>query len=145
MNLYENLLLRSGEQNAGRSHNIKTDNDSFERIEEFKYLRTTLKNKNSVQKEINIRLKLGDACYHSVQNVLSSNLLSKNLEIKICRTIMLPVVLCRCETWSLTVNEERMLRVFENRMLRRIFRPKRDGGRGERRKLHNEELNDLYN
>ena len=60
------------------------------------------------------------------------------------RTIILPVVLNGCETWSLTLREERGLRVFENRVLRRIFGPKRDGVTGEWRKLHNEELNDLY-
>jgi len=71
-------------------------------------------------------------------------LLSKNLKIKIYRTIILPVVLYGCETWLLTLREERRLRVFENKVLRRIFGPKRDGVTGEWRKLHNEELNDLY-
>ena len=75
---------------------------------------------------------------------MSSRLLSKNLQIKIYRTIILPVVLYGCETWSLTLREERRLRVFENRVLRRVFGPKRDGVTGEWRKLHNEELNDLY-
>jgi len=70
-------------------------------------------------------------------------LLSKNLKIKIYRTIILPVVLYGCETWSLTLSEERRLGVFENRVLRRIFGPKRDKVTGEWRKLHNEELNDL--
>jgi len=60
------------------------------------------------------------------------------------RTIILPVVLYGCETWLLTLKEERRLRVFENRVLRRIFGPKRDEVTGEWRKLHNEELNDLY-
>jgi len=71
-------------------------------------------------------------------------LLSKNLKIKIYRTIILPVVLYGCETWSLTLREERRLRVFENRVFRRIFGPKRDEVTEEWRKLHNEELNDLY-
>ena len=66
-----------------------------------------------------------DSCYHSVQNILSSNFLSKNIKIKIYRTIILPVVLYGFETLSLTLREERRLRVFENRVLRRIFRPKR--------------------
>ena len=99
--------------------------------------------KTDFQKEIKSRLKLGNACYHSVQNLLSSSLLSKNLKIKIYRTIILPVVLYGCETWSLTLREEHRLRVFENRVLRRIFGPKRDGVRGQWRKLHNEEQNDL--
>jgi len=79
-----------------------------------------------------------------VQNLLSSSLLTKNLKIKIYKTIILPVVLYGCETWSLTLREERRLRVFENRVLRRIFGPKRDEVTGERRKLYNEELNDLH-
>jgi hypothetical protein len=79
-----------------------------------------------------------------VQNLLSSRWLSKNLKIRIYRTIILPVVLYGCETWSLTLKEERRLRVFENRVLRRIFGPKRDEITGEWRKLHNEELNGLY-
>jgi len=79
-----------------------------------------------------------------VQNLLSSRLLSKNLEIKIYRTITLPVVLYGCETWSLTLQEERKLGVFENMVLRRIFGHRRDEVTGEWRRLHNEELNDLY-
>ena len=99
-------------QNAGRIHNIKIDNSSFERVVEWKYLGTTLTNQNSIQKDLKSRLKSGNACYHSVQNLLSSSLPSKNLKIKIHRTIILPVVLCGCETWSLTLREERRLRVF---------------------------------
>jgi hypothetical protein len=75
---------------------------------------------------------------------LSSRFLSKNLKIEIYRTIILPVVLYVCETWSLTLREERKLRVFENRVLRKVFKPKKDEVTGEWRKLHNEELNDLY-
>ena len=87
---------------------------------------------------------LANACYHSVQNLSSSSLLPKNLKIKIYRTTILPVVLYGCETWSLTLREERGIRVFENRVPRRIFGTKRDEVTGEWRKLHNEELNDLY-
>jgi hypothetical protein len=76
--------------------------------------------------------------------ILSSHLLSKNVKIRIYKTIILPVVLYGCETWLLTVREEHKLRVFENRVLRRIFRPKRDGVTGGWRKLHNEELHNLY-
>jgi len=79
-----------------------------------------------------------------VQNILSSSLLSKNLKFKIYRTIILPVVLYECETWPLTLREESRLRVFENRVLRRIFGSKREEETGEWGKLHNEELNDLY-
>jgi len=79
-----------------------------------------------------------------VQDLLSSSLLSKNLKIKIYRIIILSVVLYGCKTWSLTLRKERRLRVFENRVLRSIFGPKRDEVTGEWRKLHNEELNNLY-
>ena len=71
------------------------------------------------------------ACYYSVQYLFSSSFLSKKLKVKIYRTIILPVVLCGCETWSLTLREERRLRVFENRVLRRVFGPKRDEVTGE--------------
>ena len=78
-----------------------------------------------ILEEIKSRLRSGNACYHSVQNRLSSRLLSKNLKIKIYITIILPV-LYGCETWSLTLREESKLRVFENMVLRRIFGPRRD-------------------
>jgi hypothetical protein len=116
----------SRDQNAGRNHSIKIDNSSFERVEEFKYLGSTLTNQNSIQEEVKSRLKSGNACYYSVQNPLSSRLLSKNLKIRIYRNIILPVVLYGSETWSLTLKEERRLRMFGNRVLRRIFEPKMD-------------------
>jgi len=105
---------------------MKSDNISIERVEEFKYLGTTLTNQNSIQEEIKSRLKSGNASYYSVQNVLSSSLLSRDLKIKIYRTVILPFVLYGCDTWSLTLREEHRLRVFENRVLRRVFGPKRD-------------------
>jgi hypothetical protein len=77
-------------------------------------------------KELTADWSCGNACYHSVQNIWSSNFLSKNLKIKIYRTIILPVVLYGCETWSHTSREEHRPRVFENRVLREIFGPKRD-------------------
>jgi len=127
-------MVTSRDQNAGRSHNMKIDNRSFERVEEFKYLGT---NQFSVQGEI----KSGTACYHSAQNLLSSSSLSKNLKIKIYNSACF---LYGCETWSLTLREERRLRVFENRVLRIIFGSKREEIIREWMKLHNEELNDLY-
>jgi hypothetical protein len=81
---------------------------------------------NCIHEEIRSRLNLGNACYHAVQNLLSFSLLSRNVKIKIYKTIILPVVLYGCETWSLTLREEHKLRVFENRVLRRIFGPMRD-------------------
>ena len=89
----------SREQTGGLSHTVKVDNSSTERVEEFKYLGTTLTNQNSIQEEIKSRLKLENACYHSVQNLLSSSLPSRNVKIKIYRTIILPVALYGCETW----------------------------------------------
>jgi hypothetical protein len=85
-----------------------------------------------------------NACYHSVQNFLSSRLLSKNIKIRIYTIIILPVVLYGCETWSLTLRKEHRLRVFKNRVLRRIFDSKTNEVTGEWRKLHNEELHNLY-
>jgi hypothetical protein len=110
---------------------IKIDNSSFERVEEFKYLGTILTDQNSIQEEINSRLMSGNVCYHSVQNLLSSSLLSKNLKIKIYRTIILYAVLFGCETWLLALWEVQRVRVFENRALRGIFGPKGDKVTGE--------------
>ena len=76
-------MVMSRDQNAGRSYSMKIDNSSIERVEEFKYLGTMLTNKNSIQEEIKSRLKFGNACYYSVQNLLSSSLLSKKLKINI--------------------------------------------------------------
>ena len=74
-------MVVSRDQNAGRSRSIKTGNSSSERVEDFKNLGTTLTNQNSIQEEIKIRLKTGNACYHSVKNLFSSSLLSKNTKI----------------------------------------------------------------
>jgi hypothetical protein len=90
------------------------------------------------------RLNSGNANYHLVQNLLSSHLLSENIKIIIQMTVILPVVLYGCKTRSLTLREEHIPRVFENRVLRRIFWLKRDKVTGGGRKLHNEELRDLY-
>ena len=113
------------QRDAGQSHSIQSDNSSFERVEEFKYLGTTLTNQISFQEEIKSRLKSGNTCCHSVQNLLSSSLVSKNLKIKVYRTIILPVVLYGYETWLLTLREELRLRVCESGVLRRTFGAKR--------------------
>jgi hypothetical protein len=102
----------------------------------------TLTNQNDIHYEIKSKLNSGDACYYSVQHLLSSYLISKNLKVKIYKTVILPVVLYGCGTWSLTLEEEHKLRVFENRVLRRIFGPKWEED-GSWRKLHNDELHDL--
>ena len=74
-------MVMSRDQNAGRNHSVRINNNTFERVEKFKYLGKTLTNQNSIPEEIKSRLRLGIACYHSVQNLLSSRLLSKNLKI----------------------------------------------------------------
>ena len=107
----------SQDQNAERCHVIKSDNSSF-----VKGGRVHIFGNNLIESEfylgrIKSRLKLGNACCHLVQNLMSSSVLSKNIKIKIYRTIILPVVLYGCETWWLTLR----LRMFENRVLRRIF------------------------
>jgi hypothetical protein len=91
-----------------------------------------------------IQTASGNACCHSVQSLLSFRLLSGNVKVEIYETIILPIVLYGCETWSLTMRETHRLRVFENRVLRRIFGPKRDEVTGEWRKLHSAELHNLY-
>jgi hypothetical protein len=95
------------EQNARHIHYIKADNSLFERVEQFKCLGTTLTNQNCIREESKSRLNSGNACYMSVQYLLCYGLLSTNLKIKIYRTIILPVLLHGCETWSLKVREER--------------------------------------
>jgi hypothetical protein len=79
-----------------------------------------------MNKEVKSRLNLWNACYYSVQSILSSCLLSRNVKVKIYKTVVLPVVLYGCETGSVTLREEFRLRVFESRVIRRIFGPKRD-------------------
>jgi hypothetical protein len=136
------LLYRH--QNAGKNHKIKIGERSFENVAQFKYLGTTVTNQNLIQGEIKRRLNSGNACYHSVKNLLSFCLLSKIVKLKIYKTIIFLVVLYRFETWSLTLREENRVRVFENRVPRKIFGPKRDGVTGGWRKLQNEELHSLY-
>ena len=90
-------------------------------------------------KKIRKSLNSGETCNHSVQTLLSSR-----LEMEMFRTLILSVVLYGCETWRLALTKERRLMLFENRVLRKIFGPKRDEITGDWRKLHSEELRDLY-
>jgi hypothetical protein len=129
---------------VGQNRDIRIANRSFENVLQFKYLGTTVTNQNLIQEEIKRRLNSGNACYHSVQNLVSSLLLSKNVKIRIYKTIILPVVLYGCETCFLTLREEHRLRVFENMVLRRIFGLGREELTGEKGNLHKEEFLDLY-
>jgi hypothetical protein len=134
----------SRRQNVGQNRDIKTANRSFENVSQFKYLGTTVTNQKFIQVEIRRRLNSDNAFYHSVQNVLSSRLVPKNVNIGVYKTIILPVALYGCEAWSLTLREQHRLRVFNNRVLRRIFGPKGDKVTRRWRKLHNVELRSLY-
>jgi hypothetical protein len=114
-------MIMSHHPNSGQNHNIRIANESFENVAKFIYLGKTLTNQNDIHNEIKSRLHSGNVCYYSAQNLLSSRLISKNLKIKIYKTAVLPVALYGCETWSLTLWEENRLRVFEKRVVRRIF------------------------
>jgi hypothetical protein len=99
--------------NSGQNQNIRIANESFENVTKFKYLGMTLTNQNDIHDELKSGLNSGNACYYSVHNLLSSHLISRNLKIKIYETVILPVMLYGCKTWSLTLGEEHRLRVFE--------------------------------
>jgi hypothetical protein len=98
-------MLLSRHHNVGQNRDLKIANRSFENVSQFKYLGTTVTNQNLIQEEIKRRLNSGKACYHSVENLQSSRLLSKNLKSRIYKKISLPVVLNGCETWSLTLRD----------------------------------------
>jgi hypothetical protein len=115
-------MLVSRCQKSEQRQIIKIGNRSFESVANFKYLGTTLTDQNCIHEVSKSRLNMGNACYHSVQSLLSFRLLSRNVKVKIYKkNIILPVIWYGCETCSLTIREERRLRVIENRVLRRIF------------------------
>ena len=133
----------SRSENAGRSSNMKIDNGHFEWLEEFRYLGTTLTSQNSVQVEMKNSLMPGNAWYHSVR-IFCLPYCYPKFKSKIHRTVILRFVSYVIETCSLTLTDERRLRVFEYGVLSRIFWPKRDEVTGEWKKQHNEKVNDLY-
>jgi hypothetical protein len=126
-------MFLSHKQNAQKYHNIQKGNKSFESGAKFKYLGKPPTNHNHIHAEIKSRLTSGNACYYSAQKLLSSCLLSKNIKIKIYRTVSLSV---GCETWSLTLRED-------YRVLTKISGPKTDKVTRECKTMHNEELYDL--
>ena len=122
-------------------HMLRKISNSYEKVKTSKCLSSLLTNQNSIHEEIKSTLTAGKSCYYSVQTVLSSRLLSNNSKTKIylSKTIIMPVVLYGRERWARTLRQESRLRVFENSILRRNFRSKRDEN-GEWRRLDNEEL-----
>ncbi|KAJ4434002.1 hypothetical protein ANN_16321 [Periplaneta americana] len=136
-------MIMSRDQNMVRNGTIKIGDLLFEEVEKFKYLGVTVTNINDTREEIKRRINMGNACYYPVEKLLSSSLLSKNLNVRIYKTVILPVVLCGSETWTLILREEHRW-VFKNKVLRKIFGAKRDEVTGEWRKLHNTELRAMY-
>jgi hypothetical protein len=135
--------LLSSHRNTGKNHDIKTANKSFENVAQLKYFETTETNQKLIQEEIKSILRSGNACYRLVQYHLSSRLLSKNINIGIYKTTILPVVLYGCETWSMSLKKEHRLRVSEDSVLRTVFAPKRIVVIGSWRVLHNEKLHNF--
>jgi hypothetical protein len=125
VNSEKSKYMLMSRKKARQKHSIKIVNRSFGGVAKFRYLRTKLTDQNGMQEEIKSRINSRNTCYLLVQTLLSSCLLSRNVMVKIYKTILLPVVLYRCETWSLTLREGHRLRVFESRVLRKIFGPKR--------------------
>ncbi|KAJ4449632.1 hypothetical protein ANN_01036 [Periplaneta americana] len=106
-------MIMSHNQNTVRNENIKIGNLSFGKMEKFKYLGATVTNINDTREEIKRRINMGNVCYYSVEKLLSSS-----LKVRIYKTVILPVVLYGCKTWTLTLREKQRLRVFENKVQR---------------------------
>jgi hypothetical protein len=134
----------SHHQNADQNLDIEIANRSFENVSQLIHLRKTVAYQILIQEEIMRTLNSGNACYLSAHNFLSSHLRTKKgIPISIHKTIIFHVVLYSCETWPLTFRKEHRMRVFENRVLRKLFRPNGDEVMQGWRKLHNKELHDL--
>jgi hypothetical protein len=129
--------------NSGQNQKIRRANELFEKVAKFKYLGMSLMNKNDIHDGIKRRLNSRECLLlFSPKSFFVFLSHIKKLKIKIYKTVILPLVLYGCETWSLALREEHRLRVFENRVLRNICRPKRKED-GSWRKLHNDELHNL--
>ena len=103
-------MITSRRQNVIQNQNVVIGNVSFQNVEKFRYLGVAVTNTNEIREEIKRRINMENACYYSLEKILSSRLLSKKLKVKTCKTNLLPVVLYGCETWSLTLREEHRLR-----------------------------------
>ncbi|KAJ4431790.1 hypothetical protein ANN_20395 [Periplaneta americana] len=143
-NAYRVLVGRpEGKRPLGKPRRRWEDNIKMD-LRGGKYLGATITNINDTLEEIKRRINMGNACYYSVEKLLSFSLLSKSLKVRIYKTVILPVVLYGCETWILTLREEQRLREYENKVLRKIFGAKRDEVTEEWRKFYNAELHALY-
>jgi hypothetical protein len=131
-------------QNAGQNRDIKVANKSLENMSQVTYLVTTITSQNLIQEEAKRRLNSGNACYHSVQYLLSSRLLWRNVKIRIYTTIIFLVALYGCETWSLTLREGHRPSSFDNRVLKSTFGLERYEVRVQWKNVHNKEIHDLY-
>ena len=119
-------MITSRHQNVIQNQNIVIGNVSFENVEKFRYLGVTVTNTNDIREVVKRRINMGNACYYSLEKIVSSRLLSEKLKVKAYKIIILPDVSYGCETWSLTLREEHGLSVFENKVLRKIFGAKKE-------------------
>lgn len=139
------MYTTRNEQHRDRlGQNITMDDYNFERVKKFKYLGTTLTENTDGTEEINCRIQAGNRCLYAVQDLLKSKLTSRRSKISVYKTIIRPVVMYGCETWTLTVTNEERLRVFERKVLRKIYGPIVDPATGQYRIRTNKELEDLY-
>ena len=119
-------MITSRQQNIIQNQNMVIEILPFENVENFKCLGVTVTNTNDIGEDIKRRINTRNACCYSLEKILSSHLFSKKLKVNTYKTIILPVILYGCETWSLTLREEHRLRMFENKVLRKIFGAERD-------------------
>ena len=120
-------MITSHHQNVVQNHSIVIGGLPFENVEKFKYLGLTVtKNTDDIREQIIRRINMGNVYYYSLEKILSSRLLSRKLKVNTYKTIIIPVVLYGCETWSLAWRGKHRLRVFENKVLRKLFGAKRD-------------------